>query len=38
MTNDEYGKICEKYPDSFTALATLPMQDPEYAVLELEVA
>ena len=38
LTNDEYGKICEKYRDNFTALATLPMQDPETSVSELERA
>ncbi len=34
LTNDEYGKICEKFPDNFTALATLPMQDPSASVFE----
>jgi aminocarboxymuconate-semialdehyde decarboxylase len=38
ITNDEYGEICEKFPDTFTALATLPMQDPETSVEELERA
>jgi hypothetical protein len=26
ITNNEFGKISEKFQDSFTALATLPMQ------------
>jgi len=38
LTNDEYGKICEEFPDNFTALATLPMQDPSASVYELERA
>ena len=38
ITNDEYGDIAEKYPDCFTALATLPMQDPLASVEELERA
>ncbi|MDG7000800.1 MAG: amidohydrolase [Nitrososphaerota archaeon] len=38
ITNDEYGSIIEKYPDTFTALATLPMQDPAASVEELERA
>ncbi|HZW55324.1 MAG TPA: amidohydrolase family protein [Nitrososphaerales archaeon] len=38
LTNDEYGRISEKYPDRFTALATLPMQDPQAAVEELDRA
>jgi aminocarboxymuconate-semialdehyde decarboxylase len=38
IANNEYGEICEKYPDTFTALATLPMQDPETSVEELERA
>jgi aminocarboxymuconate-semialdehyde decarboxylase len=38
LTNDEFGKIIEKYPNRFTALATLPLQDPLAAVVELERA
>jgi aminocarboxymuconate-semialdehyde decarboxylase len=38
LTNDEYGEICEKYRENFTALATLPMQDPEASVVELQRA
>lgn len=37
-TNDAFGDIAEKYPDSFVALATLPMQSPSAAVEELERA
>jgi predicted TIM-barrel fold metal-dependent hydrolase len=38
ITNDEYGDITERHRDSFTALATLPMQDPAASVEELERA
>jgi len=38
LTNDEFGQIIEKYEDRFTALATLPLQDPQAAVVELERA
>jgi aminocarboxymuconate-semialdehyde decarboxylase len=38
LTNDGFAKITEKYPERFTALATLPLQDPEAAVEELERA
>ncbi|HKM50108.1 MAG TPA: amidohydrolase family protein [Candidatus Bathyarchaeia archaeon] len=38
LANDEFGQIKEKYPDRFTALATLPVQEPEAAVTELERA
>jgi aminocarboxymuconate-semialdehyde decarboxylase len=38
LTNDEFGEIVEKYPDRFTALATLPLQEPEESVVELERA
>jgi aminocarboxymuconate-semialdehyde decarboxylase len=38
MSNDEYAEIQEKYPDRFTALATLPLQAPEEAARELERA
>ncbi len=37
-TNDEFGRIVEKYPDRFAALAALPMQDPTAAAEELERA
>lgn len=36
LTNDGFAEIIEKHPDRFTALATLPLQDPEAAVEELE--
>ena len=36
LTNDGFAEIIEKYPDRFTALATLPLQDPDAAVEELE--
>jgi len=35
LTNDGFAEIIEKYPDRFTALATLPLQDPDAAVEEL---
>jgi len=38
LTNDEFGRICERFPENFTALATLPMQDPLASVFELERA
>ena len=38
LTNDGFGEIIEKYPSRFTALATLPLQEPEESVLELERA
>jgi aminocarboxymuconate-semialdehyde decarboxylase len=38
LVNDEFGQIKEKYPDRFTALATLPVQETQAAVTELERA
>lgn len=38
LANDEFSQIKEKYPDRFTALATLPLQEPQAAVKELERA
>lgn len=38
LANDGFGQIAEKYRDRFTALATLPLQDPGAAVIELERA
>jgi len=38
LANDEFGQIAEKHPDRFTALATLPLQEPEAAAAELERA
>jgi len=38
LTNDGFAEIIEEYPDRFTALATLPLQDPGAAVDELERA
>ena len=38
LTNDGFGEIVEKHPDRFTALATLPLQEPEESVAELERA
>ncbi len=34
--NDHIAEICAKYPRNYIGLATLPMQDPELAVEELE--
>ncbi len=38
LTNNAFGQILDKYPDRFTALATLPLQEPNAAVAELERA
>ncbi len=38
LTNDGFAEIIEDHPDRFTALATLPLQDPGAAVEELERA
>jgi len=38
LTNDGFREIVEKHPERFTALATLPLQEPEAAVEELERA
>ena len=38
LTNDGFAEISEKHSDRFTALATLPLQEPEAAVEELERA
>ena len=38
VVNDAFSEIVEKYPERFTALATLPMQEPRAAVEELERA
>ncbi|MEK9722476.1 MAG: amidohydrolase family protein [Rhodospirillaceae bacterium] len=36
--NDEMAEICAAHPDRFVALATIPMQNPEMAVAEMERA
>ena len=38
LTNDGFAEVIEEHPDRFTALATLPLQDPGAAVEELERA
>jgi aminocarboxymuconate-semialdehyde decarboxylase len=38
MVNDGFTKIRNEYSDRFTALATLPMNDPDASVVELERA
>ena len=38
LTNDGFAEIIDDHPDRFTALATLPLQDPEASVEELERA
>jgi aminocarboxymuconate-semialdehyde decarboxylase len=38
LTNDEFADIMEKHRGEFVALATLPMQDPQAAVVEFERA
>lgn len=37
-TNDAFGEIIEGYPDRFTAMAALPLQEPIEAAAELERA
>lgn len=34
--NDHIAGICERYPDRFVGLGTVPMQDPELAIREME--
>jgi len=36
--NDQLGEMVKKYPDSFAAMATLPLQVPQAALKELERA
>jgi len=36
IVNDEFAKICLDHPDRFMAFATLPFQDPDRTVKELE--
>ena len=38
LANDGFGAIAEKYPDRFCALASLPVQDPQASVDELDRA
>ncbi|OZD18194.1 amidohydrolase [Rhodococcus sp. 06-156-3C] len=38
LTNDRLAQACRDYPDRFSALAALPMQDPAAAVRELDRA
>ena len=38
LANDGFGAITEKFPDRFRALASLPVQDPEASVDELDRA
>ena len=38
LANDGFGSICEKYPEKFRALASLPLQDPGASVDELDRA
>ncbi len=38
LVNDSFAEIIARYPSRFTALATLPFQDPAAAVIELERA
>ena len=38
LANDGFGEIVEEHPDRFTALATLPLQAPEAAAVELDRA
>lgn len=35
LANDGFGEIVERYPNRFTALAALPLQEPEAAAVEL---
>jgi len=36
MVNDSFAKIMDEHQDHFTALATLPLNDPQTSVVELE--
>ncbi|MFB0533049.1 MAG: amidohydrolase family protein [Desulfatiglandales bacterium] len=38
MVNDSFAKIMDEHQDHFTALATLPLNDPQGSVVELERA
>lgn len=38
ITNDRLADACRRHPDRFSALAALPLQDPESAVRELDRA
>ncbi len=38
MVNDSFAKIMDEHQDHFTALATLPLNDPQASVVELERA
>jgi aminocarboxymuconate-semialdehyde decarboxylase len=38
MVNDSFAKIMDEHKDHFTALATLPLNDPQASVVELERA
>jgi len=38
LSNDGLGQIIDKYPDRFTALAALPIQEPNAAAAELDRA
>lgn len=38
MVNDSFAKIMDEHQDHFTALATLPLNDPRASVVELERA
>ena len=38
LANDGFSQIIDKYPDRFTALATLPLQEPNTAAAELDRA
>lgn len=38
MVNDSFGKIMDAHSDRFSALATLPLNDPQASVVELERA
>lgn len=34
--NDHIADLCSKYPKNYVGLATIPLQDPELAILELQ--
>jgi aminocarboxymuconate-semialdehyde decarboxylase len=36
FVNDEIEKVCETHPDRFVGLGTVPLQDPDQAIRELE--
>ena len=38
LVNDALAEVCQRYPDRFRAFASLPMNNPDYAIAELHRA